>query len=114
MKESEISLGRKIRRFTREIVRIFRPRKVVLFGSHARGTATADSDVDLLVLMNFHGSAAEQALAIRKAVPRDFPLDLILRTPREAKRRLTQGDSFLRVALKAGKVLYEDRSPGVD
>lgn len=108
-------MGKKIRSFTQEIVRIFQPRKVVLFGSHAQGKATADSDVDLLVLMNFRGTAAEQALAMRRAVPRDFPLDLILRTPREAQRRLKQGDSFLRSALKAGKVLYDEkRGPGMD
>jgi predicted nucleotidyltransferase len=114
MRQVATPLRKKIKGFTREIVRIFRPRKVVLFGSHAQGTATADSDVDMLVLMNFRGSPAEQALAIRKAVPRDFPLDLILRRPEDATRRLRQGDSFLRGALTAGEVLYESRDAGMD
>lgn len=97
--------------FIREVVRKFRPAKVVLFGSHARGTAGPGSDVDLLVLMNFRGLPARQALAIRRAVPRGFPLDLVLRTPAQASRALRQGDPLLREALGCGKVLYESRRP---
>ena len=33
------------------IVTRFEPSRVVLFGSHARGTAGKDSDADLLVVM---------------------------------------------------------------
>ena len=34
-----------------DIVREFAPLQVILFGSYAYGTPTADSDVDLLVVM---------------------------------------------------------------
>ncbi len=43
-----VSRGR-IKRLAEEIGRKFHPRKVILFGSYARGEATADSDVDLLM-----------------------------------------------------------------
>ncbi len=33
-----------------ELVQALHPEKIVLFGSHARGTVTSDSDVDLLIL----------------------------------------------------------------
>ncbi|MCW5773490.1 MAG: nucleotidyltransferase domain-containing protein, partial [Rhodospirillaceae bacterium] len=32
------------------VVAYFKPRRVILFGSHARGTARPDSDYDLLVV----------------------------------------------------------------
>ena len=35
---------------TDRIVEQFDPLKIILFGSHARGDATADSDIDLLVV----------------------------------------------------------------
>jgi predicted nucleotidyltransferase len=38
-------------RMVRRIVRRFHPVKIILFGSQARGMATADSDVDLLVIL---------------------------------------------------------------
>lgn len=34
------------------VVAYFKPRKVILFGSQARGEATADSDVDLFVVVD--------------------------------------------------------------
>ncbi len=40
-----------IDKMVRRLVRRFRPEQIILFGSHARGTAGLDSDVDLLVVM---------------------------------------------------------------
>jgi len=39
------------------IAQAFDPERVVLFGSHARGTATKDLDVDLLVILPFEGKS---------------------------------------------------------
>ena len=39
----------------KRIVKRFHPDKIILFGSHARGDAGPDSDVDLLVVMDFEG-----------------------------------------------------------
>jgi predicted nucleotidyltransferase len=97
----------KIDAFAREVAEKFRPEKIVLFGSYAHGQPTEDSDVDLLVVMNHKGKASEQALAIRKAIRRSFPLDLIVRTPRETKNRLNQRDVFITSALTKGRTLYE-------
>ena len=35
------------------IARDFHPERIILFGSYARGNPTADSDVDLLVILPF-------------------------------------------------------------
>ena len=45
------SAGKMIDAMVRQIVEQFDPDRIVLFGSHARGTAGRDSDVDLLVVM---------------------------------------------------------------
>lgn len=100
-----------VRAFIREVVHRFRPAKIVLFGSHAHGTARPGSDVDLLVLMKFRGLPARQALTIRQTIPRAFPMDLILRTPTQAARGLRTGDPLLCEALGSGRVLYESRRP---
>jgi predicted nucleotidyltransferase len=98
-----------IRGFAQEVARQYRPEKIVLFGSHGRGEAGEDSDVDLLVIMDFNGRPSRQALEIRRTVKKSFPLDLIIKSPAEAKMRLEQGDSFLAEALSTGQVLYEAR-----
>ena len=91
----------------RRIVREFHPERVVLFGSHAQGTATADSDVDLLVILPFDGKGFRMSLEILNRVDARFPLDLIARRPEDVERRYAQGDPLIREALDSGKVLYE-------
>jgi len=96
-----------IRRYAREITKRFRPERIILFGSYASGSPTADSDVDLLVVMQTRNQV-EQAVRIDEAIEdRGFALDLIVRTPKTLQTRLRGGDCFLQDVLARGKVLYE-------
>jgi len=98
---------RQIRQVGRRIAREFRPQRVVLFGSRARGAATADSDVDLLIVMPFEGKPVSKSVEIRLKIRPPFPTDLLVRTPEMVRRRLAMGDDFIRDILEHGKVLYE-------
>jgi predicted nucleotidyltransferase len=95
-----------IEAYAQELVAKFKPEKVVLFGSYANGSANEDSDIDLLVIMSHLGKASQQALQIRKAVSKRFPLDLVVQSPFEANRRMQAGDPFITNALMNGRVLY--------
>ncbi|MFT3882679.1 MAG: nucleotidyltransferase domain-containing protein [Gemmatales bacterium] len=103
---------RTIRRFAHSIARMFHPEKIILFGSHAYGTPTSESDVDLLVVMPCR-NRIEQAVQIRWELPAPFPVDLIVRTPRQLKARLKMGDSFLTEIHTKGKVLHERSNKSV-
>ena len=92
---------------SRRIAQAFHPDRIVLFGSHARGTAGEDSDVDLLVVMPFEGKAVAKSVEIRLKVRPGFPMDLLVRTPEKVQERLAMGDGFMREILDTGKVLYE-------
>ncbi|MCX6905091.1 MAG: nucleotidyltransferase domain-containing protein [Verrucomicrobia bacterium] len=59
-----VGLGQ-IEAYCRVVAREFRPRKIILFGSYATGSATSDSDVDLVVVMPFRGSHTDQVVEIR-------------------------------------------------
>ena len=96
-----------IRAVGRQIGREFHPNRVVLFGSHARGEAGRDSDVDLLVIMQFEGSPAEKSAEIRLRIRASFPVDVIVREPETVRRRIAMGDEFIEDAIENGKVLYE-------
>ncbi len=97
---------RVIRRFAREVAARFDPDKIILFGSYAYGTPHADSDVDILVVMPARNEL-DQAVRIRWSVEHNFPLDLLVRTPKNMKWRLDEGDWFLREIVSRGKILYE-------
>ena len=97
-----------IQAFSEAIARRFHPRKIVLFGSYAYGQPSNDSDVDLLVIMlrtRYRGE--RMSVRIRQAIPRDFALDLLVRTPAEVAKRLRWRDPFMCELVGKGKVLYE-------
>jgi uncharacterized protein len=94
-----------IRQYAREVARRFEPDRIILFGSHAYGQPHADSDVDILVVMQARSEIA-QAVRIDRVIDPCFPLDLIVCTPRNVAGRLKEGDSFLREIMTKGKVLY--------
>jgi predicted nucleotidyltransferase len=104
---------RVIRRFAREVAEKVHPDKIILFGSRAYGTPHEDSDVDILVIMPAR-DRIRMAVRIDLAIDPPFPLDIIVRTPRNMKWRLEEGDSFLREITSRGKVLYEKADAGVD
>jgi len=94
-----------IRAYCRVVAREFRPRRIILFGSYATGAATAESDVDLVIVMPFRGSSTDKVVEIRGRVEAPFPLDLLVWRPDQASKR----DSFTRGVLSEGKVMYEGR-----
>ena len=93
---------------TDRIARDFDPLRIVLFGSHARGDAQPDSDIDLLVVLAEAPNKRQAAIEIRRAL-RDLPAskDIIVTTPDEIARRGDLIGPVLRPALREGKVLYE-------
>ena len=102
-----LSTPRKIRTLAEQIGHLFRPEKIVLFGSYAYGQPTQESDINLLVIMKTRLRPIEQAVAIRQAVDCPFSMDLLVRTPAQVEERLRLGDHFLRDILLRGGVLYE-------
>jgi predicted nucleotidyltransferase len=90
-----------------QIVRRFAPAKIILFGSYAAGSANEDSDVDLLVVMPHGGPSFRAASRIRWAIDSNFPLDVLVRSPNELRRRLAMRDLFLLDILEQGIVLHD-------
>lgn len=106
---SSITRGR-IARMAGEISRAFSPSRIILFGSHASGTASPDSDVDLLVLFPTR-PVRDMSLRIRRRVQQGFALDVIVMDEARFAKRLALGDFFLRDIQESGKTLYESAHP---
>jgi predicted nucleotidyltransferase len=86
----------------------FHPDRIILFGSQARGTADARSDVDLLVISRFTGKRcdllAEMYWELRDS---GFAQDIILMTPEEYETEKNIPGTIARPASKEGIMLYE-------
>ena len=96
-----------IKKLCQRIAEAFHPEKIVLFGSHAYGKPTPESDVDLLIVMNYEGPPLDQSRKIRTALQLCTPMDLLVRAPVEIEGRLKDGDMFIVQIMEDGKVMYE-------
>jgi len=96
-----------IRRFGKQIGQQFAAEKVILFGSYAKGGASADSDVDLLIICPFKGRGVDKSVEIRMKLRPKFPVDLLIRTAQTVNQRIKMGDGFIKEILQEGKILYE-------
>lgn len=101
-------VGNILQDMTGQIVRHFKPVRIILFGSHARGDAGQYSDIDLLVVLPEAPDSRQAAVNIRRALA-DFPVakDIIITTPNEISRRGHLVGTVLRSALLEGTVIYE-------
>ena len=103
-----------IDKMVRRLARRFKPEQIILFGSHARGTAGPDSDVDLLVVMPLENPRHEKRkleLAMRLALHDiKYPKDIIVVTPHEIEKHRNIPGTIVHPALREGKTLYVRRS----
>ena len=111
---SWIAPREQIEDFARRVAEEFQPERIILFGSHAYGTPTEDSDVDLLVVMPHEGRPHEQATRIRDRVEPHFAMDLLVRDPQVMRQRLEWNDFFLLEIVAKGITLYESSDARVD
>jgi predicted nucleotidyltransferase len=101
----------RIKELSMQIARAFNPSKVILFGSYAYGKPDEDSDVDLLVIMPFKGRGMSKAVEILDKTNPRFPVEILVRTPEDVRKRLGWNDFFLREIMDKGKTLYESAHP---
>ena len=101
------AMQEEIRKMVDRIVERFQPDKVILFGSHARGEANPDSDIDLLIIMPVEGSRREKAIQIGVAL-HDIRVakDIIVTTPENFEWRKEIPGTIERPADREGVVLY--------
>lgn len=96
-----------IKALVRRLANEFHPRRVILFGSYAKGCPRNDSDVDILVELPFKGSGLNMAASIIKRLDPSFAVDLVVKTPSQIRDRLKWNDFFLQEVISGGQVLYE-------
>lgn len=97
-----------IKRYCDDIAAAFKPRRIILFGSHAYGKPQADSDVDVLVVMPKSRRLSRHAEAeIQMKVRATFPVDMLVWKEDKVERRVRDQDTFATWITTNGKVMYE-------
>ena len=99
------ALTNEINLIKEQIVSLYNPSKIILFGSQAKGTATIKSDIDLCVVKDTENKQellADMYLNIESSKP----FDLLLYTEDEWNRCVNDTTSFAYLINKKGTVIY--------
>jgi len=85
------------------------PRRIILFGSHANGTAGPESDVDVLVVFRGTLESRRKRMGEILSSVSDMPVsvDCVVTTEDEIPAQLERHYSIVSVAVREGKTVYE-------
>lgn len=104
---SKDKFDKEIQSIVEQLIRLYKPEKIVLFGSLVGGKIKEGTDIDLFMIKkdipNFGVDRIRQLDALIKY---RLATDFIVYKPDEVRQRLKLGDPFLRSILKEGEVLY--------
>jgi predicted nucleotidyltransferase len=97
-----------IQRIVEVITTHLSPRRVILFGSYARGEAGPDSDLDLLVELDPPLPPRGRGALIKRLFdPYPGPMDIVVYSPQEVEYWKQAPASLVATVLQEGTVLYD-------
>lgn len=91
------------------ILKGYKPKKIILFGSHAYGEPTEDSDVDLLIIKNTDKRPIDRWIEVKRLLrdtSRTVPISPLVYTEEEIEKRLAIKDFFIQEIFERGEILY--------
>ena len=103
----DLDISKEIQRITDQIIKEYKPDKIILFGSAARNDMKPDSDADFLIIKKdspLYG--ADRIRELSRMIDRNIPVDFLVYRPDEFDQRIQMEDPFLKAILKEGRVLY--------
>jgi len=92
---------------TARIVASYDPDRVILFGSRSNGSASPESDIDLLIVKDTDERPIDRRAAVeRLLLDRKVSLDLFVHTAEEVRYLFSVGSPFMQEIMETGRVLY--------
>jgi predicted nucleotidyltransferase len=91
------------------IIKVYKPKKVILLGSYAYGEPTEDSDIDLLIVKNTDKRPIDRWVEVKRLLrdnSRTLPVSPLVYTEKEIEERVAMKDFFIEEILEKGEVLY--------
>lgn len=96
-------------RILNRIISRYRPKKIIVFGSFARGDVHQGSDLDLVIIKNTKERFLKRMDRILDLCDGEIAVEPLVYTEAEFERMLDEGNDFLETVISEGKVIYERR-----
>lgn len=100
------NIFREIGNIKNQLIKKYKPEKIILFGSAAWGEGEIN-DIDLFIVKKdvpYYG--ADRMMELQYLVDTDAAVDYIVYKPEEVEQRLALGDPFIKKISTEGKILY--------
>ncbi len=91
-------------------LKAYDPEKIILYGSYAWGKPHEDSDLDFFVIKKSDEKRIDRVVKLRELIRNEhylMPMDFLVYTPEEVKKREEIGDLFIQEIFENGRVIYE-------
>jgi predicted nucleotidyltransferase len=95
-------------RVINRIIRQYRPKKIIMFGSYARGDIHQGSDLDLVIIKNTKRKFLRRMDDVLDLCDGEIAVEPLIYTEAEFRKMLEQGNDFLETVVSEGKVVYEN------
>lgn len=95
-----------IERYKNVLVEKLKPKKIILFGSFARGDFSEGSDIDLIVVGGWNESFLDRIKVLLELNVENLPLEPLGYTEEEFDRMIREENPFILNVLNEGIVLY--------
>jgi predicted nucleotidyltransferase len=100
-------LSEEVKKLVHRLIEDYKPEKIVLFGSLARGDYHEGSDIDLMLVKDTERRFVDRIGDVIRLNNTDIPIEPIVYTTRELERMLAEGRDFVTTIHSEGVVLYE-------
>lgn len=98
-----------IAKLVERIIKGYKPKKVILFGSYAYGEPSEDSDIDLLIIKNTDKRPIDRWIEVKRLLrdnKRMLPVSPLVYTEKEIEERIAIRDFFVQEIFEKGELLY--------
>ena len=97
-----------LKKILETVIEKYKPEKVVLFGSTAKGNMEEGSDIDLLAIKKTRKRRVDRILEVSRYLEDTFlPVDILVYTPEEFLQAQADNLMFIEEVVNHGKVIYE-------
>jgi len=105
---SKDQFDKEIQNIVSQLVHLYKPEKIILFGSLAKGRVKPGTDIDLFIIKSdVPEFGVDRIRQLDALIKYRLATDFIVYRPEELEQRLKLGDPFVKTILKEGKVLYD-------
>ena len=101
-----MNLSPQAKEVIQRIIKVARPERIIVFGSHARGESSPDSDLDVFVVKDVSNRKQLAGRIYRSLIGVGIPVDVVVVRPDDIERFGSSPSLIIHPAIRDGETVY--------